>query len=58
MTIYYWEGNGPTSGIFQAANDDEALQKISKQKLLCLYKESNTPDGTPFIMVWENDNGD
>lgn len=54
MTWYYWEEDGPASGKFQASNDAEALQRVSKRSnLLCLYKESDTPDGTPFVMVFE-----
>ena len=45
MTIYYTEY--PT-GSFKAKSDAEALA-LAKAKVL--YKESDTPDGTPFIMV-------
>ena len=45
MTIYYTEY--PT-GEFEAASDEEAL-KYSEAALV--YKESDTPDGLPFIVL-------
>ena len=43
MTTYYTEY--PT-GQFTAASDEEALKKTCAA---VVYKESDTPDGTPFI---------
>jgi len=53
MTIYYYEledGNGE----FEAASDHEAILKRSLD-CLCVYRESNTLNGTPFVIVWERD---
>ena len=58
MTTYYYETDSRVSwgghGSFQAENDQLALDVFpSKEKLLVLYKEADTPDGTPFIIIWE-----
>lgn len=52
--IYFWETE-KDSGLIFAQNDEEAIKKFRKyeSKLLCLYKQSNTKDGTPFQIVWE-----
>lgn len=51
--IYYYElpfffGN------FEAADDEEALVKMPKGCMI-LYKESDTEDGTPFIVLYEQE---
>lgn len=54
LTTYYWEADGLASGRFQALNDAHALRLASERKdLLCLYKESDTADGLPFIILYE-----
>ena len=58
MITYYWEGlglNPSNHGQFEADSDEEALKLRNLDLTWCLYKESNTPDGTPFIMLYEND---
>lgn len=45
MTQYYTEF---PRGSLQAENDEEALKKT---KAKVIYKESDTKDGIPFIMV-------
>ncbi len=54
--IYYWETE-TGSGSFYAASDEEAL---SRKPVGCwvLYKENNTPDGTPFIILFEHGSTD
>ena len=53
MTIYYYEKtNG--SGHYEAQDDEEALMRLPE--CLVLYRESqNTPDGRPFVIVYERD---
>ena len=56
MKIYYWEnsvGMSPDHGRVEAETDSEALQKMPKTAI-CLYRESDTPDGTPFVLVFSN----
>jgi hypothetical protein len=51
--IYYYElKNG--SGKINAKNDIVAITSITQrfQDLLCIYKESDTEDGTPFIIIY------
>lgn len=45
MTTYYTEY--PTKQ-FQASNDRDALAKTAAK---VVYKESGSPDGTPFIVI-------
>ncbi len=45
MIIYYTEY---PKGQFQAFNDNEALSKTNSK---VVYKESDTKNGTPFIIV-------
>ncbi len=53
-TTYYWEGRSlGRHGLFQAKTDEEAIQRVPSDCIL-LYKESDTADGTPFIVVLEN----
>lgn len=49
-TWYYAEGKHWRK--FLAENDKEAL-KLKRSQDELIYKESNTPDGRPFIIVWE-----
>ena len=53
---YYFELNGFGHGERNFANDQEAkayLLEKQQYDLVCIYKESDSPDGLPFIMVWE-----
>jgi hypothetical protein len=57
MEIYYWESDF-RYGEFKAESDQKAIEKAFKKmyggdQLLVVYKESETDDGTPFIVVWE-----
>lgn len=49
--VYYWETIN-SSGQFRAGSDQEALKKMPSD-CLALYRESDTEDGLPFIMVHE-----
>ncbi len=52
---YYYEnpvGTRPDHGQFTAADDAEALAKMPVTAIF-LYRESDTPDGTPFVVVYE-----
>jgi hypothetical protein len=52
--IYYYETTD-SHGRLKAASDEEVKLLASKiTNLVCLYKESDTPDGTPFIILLEN----
>jgi hypothetical protein len=50
-TIYYWETKR-SQGNFKASSDSEAIAKKPKNCMV-LYKEGPTPDGLPFIVVYE-----
>jgi hypothetical protein len=53
LTTYYVETEGQYCGeLLLAANDEDALLKMPKDTI-CLYKESDTPDGLPFIFIYE-----
>jgi hypothetical protein len=52
-TTYYWESEY-SHGTFIANNDNEAIQMISDTTSITLYKESDTLDGTPFIIILDN----
>lgn len=55
MTVYYYEnedGYSPLFGRFNVEND-EIAKKLIPETTLILYKESETNDGTPFIVVYE-----
>jgi hypothetical protein len=57
MYTYYWEklfGCKPDHGQFKAYNDTEALEKRPVESIL-LYRESDTPDGRPFIVIFDAD---
>lgn len=56
METYYYEiedvFGGPMSKEF--SSDQEAIKELTQHPSLeIIYKESDTPDGTPFITVWE-----
>jgi hypothetical protein len=52
MKTYYWESdNNDNRGQFQADTDQEAIEEMPKNTLI-LYKESDTVDGIPFIVVF------
>jgi hypothetical protein len=54
MTTYYFETeNG--SGKYEAENDQIAIDKAREIKnLLVMYRESNSADGTPLVILVEN----
>jgi hypothetical protein len=64
--IYYYELHEETQvrnaqnkghGEIQAENDAAAVAHLLQQferELLCVYKENDTKDGTPFIIIYEN----
>jgi hypothetical protein len=59
MTTYYWETDRSSrGGQFEAENDQQAIARMQRimnarlnDTLLCLYKESDTANGRPFIVV-------
>ena len=59
MITYYYEFVYDVGGCghFQQKSDEDALEFvkdwINKGWLMCLYKESETDNGLPFIMLWE-----
>lgn len=53
MTDYYYETT-KRNGYFQAESDEAALERVKDiANLLILYKESDTINGTPFIVLKE-----
>ncbi|MCK9458254.1 MAG: hypothetical protein M0R80_01210 [Proteobacteria bacterium] len=52
MTTYYWEADSG-SGQFRAKDDFEARRR-RRSDCIVLYKENDTPNGDPFIIVWDN----
>jgi hypothetical protein len=50
-TLYYWETEN-SHGQYRAKNDRKALAKIPKKSWV-LYKESDTPTGLPFIILYD-----
>ena len=55
MTIYYFDTASGRDRWKQLefASDDEATQFAQTNRYDVCYKESDTKDGTPFIIVWE-----
>jgi hypothetical protein len=58
MIYYYelpWEEN-PDFGQFHADSDEEALEHLNRSypQAWCLYRESDTPDGNPFVMLYDH----
>jgi len=55
MTTYYYETSGlyrdKDYGQYEAENDGQAIAMMPEGTII-LYRESDTPDGTPFIVVW------
>lgn len=51
-TIYYYETDR-RHGRFNAIDDKEAIDKLMYKNPMVIYKESDTPDGTPFIIIYE-----
>jgi hypothetical protein len=49
--IYYWESKN-RGGHYTAGTDADAIAMIPSEARI-LYKESDAPDGTPFIVVYE-----
>lgn len=51
MNTYYWEGQHlERHGDFTAESDEEAIKRAEGiLELVCLYRESDTEDGLPFI---------
>lgn len=54
MTTYYVE-TLTRHYSFQAESDEKALAQLNKPNVLVMYKESETPDGTPFIILYEKE---
>ena len=50
MILYYYEASCG-HGRLRAKSDTEALKNMPSGTTI-LYKESDTPDGTPFIVIW------
>lgn len=50
-TTYYWEADN-SHGQYQADDDASAIE-VKPKGCITLYKESDTKDGTPFIIVWD-----
>ncbi|MHC4188443.1 MAG: hypothetical protein ACYSUB_02040 [Planctomycetota bacterium] len=54
---YYWESAGDC-GDFPAVSAAEARRKLHCLDLVdpcILYRENDSADGLPFIIVWEKD---
>ena len=57
MQIYYWEnpvGKKPDHGRLVAEDDTEALRKTPKTAI-CAYKESESENGLPLVMIYKAD---
>lgn len=56
MTEYYFETDN-SSGKCKSSQPDEHIIKKMKETfgtaLMCVYKESDSKDGMPFIMLYE-----
>ncbi len=55
--IYYYEypvGHHLDRGQLQAESDEEALKKMPKA-VYYMYRESDTSDGLPFVVVYDRD---
>ena len=51
--MYYWESD-ERSGQSRFESDAHAIKGLATiQNLLIIYKEADTQDGTPFVIVWE-----
>lgn len=51
--LYYYETEF-SDGHCRFKDDQTAIEYLtSLPSLVCIYKESDTEDGIPFIMVWE-----
>lgn len=50
--IYYWETEN-ANGRLRASSDEEALDN-KPENCWVLYKESDTEDGLPFIILYED----
>ena len=55
MKTYYYEvKDKDTGGEFKAPNDQTALEESKKiNNLELLYRESDSPDGLPFVILFE-----
>ena len=53
QTYYYEYRDDMKSGTVQANTDEEALALVRDKNLLVLYKESDSIDGRPYIIVKE-----
>lgn len=59
--IYYYELKHG-AGSFERDNDEQALKRVQelsktwskKNKILILYRESDSLNGTPFVTVFES----
>lgn len=56
--LYYYELEDTSCGPFEYRSSGDAktinfLKETYKDVLLCVYTESDTPDGTPFIMLYD-----
>lgn len=51
-TWYFWE-SADEYGEFEAESDEEAMKMVDMDKVIVMYKESNTKNGTPYIMIKE-----
>ena len=54
--IYYFECEPGGRGKTYAENDRDVIQQLKttkKDRLLVVYKESDTEDGTPFITLFK-----
>lgn len=54
LITYYWEGPGTLHGRLKAVSDAQALRMRPKHATL-LYRESNTCDGRPFVVLFERE---
>lgn len=53
IAMYYWESD-ERSGQSRFESDAHAIKGLATiQNLLIIYKEADTQDGTPFVIVWE-----
>lgn len=54
MPKYYWE-TPSRSGQIELDDDKQARKycEMMGSSLICMYRESDSEDVTPFVMVWE-----
>lgn len=54
MSLYYFEAD-EGYGAFSAQSDEEAANTSKQNNYMVTYRESDTPNGKPFVVVHERD---